>query len=200
MDRVNAGTTALFVNGRLIDISAHAIGEGKIPGHSAAVLVIMSSTLGIALMFSYDEALQYLASLPDNDYVDVIIHVESRRQQRVTEAFSSELPESPDRNTVAGWLAAQHLAVDPGIAEIYYLQDAPDDELRFIEINRLLPVPEPLGGQFNFVDFGLDIDQVDLSLSVIDMTGDQWRKVLGGVLSLPNGWTIEPYRIFRREA
>lgn len=55
-------------------------------------------------------------------------------------------------------------------------------------------------GQFDFVDFGLDIDQLDLSLSVIDMTGEQWQKVLAGVLRLPEGWAVEPGSVFRREA
>ena len=150
-------------------------------------------------MLSNDEALQYLVGLPDSDYADVIIRAESSRQQRVTEAFASELPASPDRHTVASWLARQHLAIDPGIAEIHYLH-APAAEIRFVEINRLLPIPAPQSGQFDFVDFALDIDQLDLSLSVIDMTGEQWQKVLAGVLRLPEGWPVEPRSVFRREA
>lgn len=151
-------------------------------------------------MLSNDEALQYLVGLPDSDYADVIIRAESSRQQRVTEAFASELPASPDRDTVAPWLARQHFAIDPGIAEIYHLHHAPADEIRFVEINRLLPIPDPQSGQFDFVDFALDIDRVDLSLSVIDMTGDQWHKLLDGVLRLPEGWAVEPRSMFRREA
>lgn len=151
-------------------------------------------------MLSNDEALQYLVGLPDSDYADVIIRVESSRQQRVTEAFASELPASPDRDATAGWLARQHLAIDPGIAEICYLHDAPSDEIRFVEINRLLPIPDPQSGQFDFVDFGVDIEPMDLSLSVIDVTGEQWQKVLEGVLRLPEGWAVEPFSVFRREA
>jgi hypothetical protein len=151
-------------------------------------------------MLSNDEALQYLVGLPDSDYADVIIRAESSRRQRVTEAFATELPVSPDRDTVSRWLARQHFAIDPGIAEIHYLHDAPADEIRFVEINRLLPIPDPQNGQFAFVDFALDIDRVDLSLSVIDMSVDQWQKVLNGVLRLPQGWASKPYSVFRREA
>lgn len=67
-------------------------------------------------------------------------------------------------------------------------------------MNRLLPIPDPLQGRFDFVDFGLDLEGFDFSLSVIDMTDDQWRKLADGALRLPEGWAHEPHAVFRREA
>jgi hypothetical protein len=151
-------------------------------------------------VLSQDEVYQYLAALPDKDYADVVFRAESSRQQRVIEAFAEELPPHADRDAAARWLARQHLAVDPGIAEIYYLLAAPDDEIRFVEVNRLLPIPAPQDCRFDFVDFALDVDSLDYSLSVIDMTGEQWQNVVKGVLALPEGWSFEPHSVFRREA
>jgi hypothetical protein len=158
------------------------------------------SVPGKPIMLSQDEVFQYLISLPDPEYVDVVYRAESSRQQRLSSALAEELPPAPDRDAVAGWLARQHLAIDPGIEEVYYLRDAFADEVRFVEINRLLPIPDPSDRRFPFVDFGLDMERLDFSLSVIDMTGDQWQKVVNGLLHLPEGWTTEPHTMFRREA
>ena len=151
-------------------------------------------------MLSQDEMFQYLVGLPETEYAEVVFRAESGRHERVSEAFAEQLPAAPDRDTVACWLARQHLAIDPGVAEICYLRAAPANEIRFIEVNRLLPIPDPVQGQFDFVDFALDIDRLDFSLSVIDMTADQWQKVVRGMLNLPEGWTLEPHTVFRREA
>ena len=44
-----------------------------------------------------------------------------------------------DRDSMAKWYAKQHLQTDPGLREIYYLtKDAPDREIRFVEINELI--------------------------------------------------------------
>jgi hypothetical protein len=151
-------------------------------------------------MLSQDEVFQYLLGLPDTDYTDIVFRTESTRQGRVNDVLAEEAPAgAPDRDTVASWLARKHLAIDPGIAEIYYLP-APAIEIRFIEVNRLLPIADPPDRQFRFIDFGLDIDGLDFSLFVIDMTLDQWQKVPAGEFRLPEGWAFEPHTVFRREA
>jgi hypothetical protein len=60
-----------------------------------------------------------------------------------------------DRDSMAKWYAGQHFKTDPGIQKIYYLtKNAPDREIRLVEINNLLAeldahALEPL-------DFGVD--------------------------------------------
>lgn len=151
-------------------------------------------------MLSQEEVFQYLVGLPDTDYANVVFRAESNRQQRLRREFAEEVPAVRDRDTAADWVARQHLAVDPGVAEVYYLGSAPADEIRLIEVNRLLPIPDPPGGRFEFVDFGFDIDQLRFSLSVIDMTGDQLQKTVAGALHLPDGWSLHPHAVYRREA
>ena len=151
-------------------------------------------------MLSQDDVVQYLLALPDSDYSDIVFRAEVSRQGRANDVLSEEPPTgAPDKHVVASWLARKHLAIDPGLVEVYEL-GGPPSEIRFIEVNRLLPIAEPTGGQFQFVDFGLDISGLDFSLFVIDMTLDQWQKVAAGTLRLPEGWAIEPRTVFRREA
>lgn len=151
-------------------------------------------------MLSQDEVVQYLLGLPENDYSDIVCRAEVSRQGRVNDVLSEEPPGgAPARDTVASWLARKHLTIDPGVVEIYYL-GGPFREIRFIEVNRLLPIAEPPEGQFQFVDFGLDIHGLDYSLFVIDVTLDQWQRVAAGTLRLPQGWAFEPHTVFRREA
>jgi len=99
-----------------------------------------------------------------------------------------------DRDAMANWYARQHLKTDPGITEIYYLPDgAPEREIRFVEINKLLAninsdALEP-------VDFGVDTGaESEHKLFVLDVTPSQWLSITQGELSLPDGWSLKNKR------
>jgi hypothetical protein len=78
-----------------------------------------------------------------------------------------------DRDSIARWYAAQHLETDPAIRAVFYLpMDAPDREIRFVEVNELIAdrsdaVLEP-------VDFGVDTGtELEHRLMVLDVTPAQ---------------------------
>jgi len=95
-----------------------------------------------------------------------------------------------DRDAMANWYAKQHLKTDPGVQQIYYLRDAPDREIRFIEINSLMA--EMLDESLEPLDFGVDRGaESEHKLFVLDVTPSQWESIEKEELPLPSGWTLK---------
>lgn len=96
-----------------------------------------------------------------------------------------------NRDAMAQWYARQHLGTDPGIREVYHLpKDAPDREIRLVEINELLA--EMNDNSLEPVDFGVDTGaESEHRLLVLDVTPSQWEAIKQGTLPLPTGWTLK---------
>lgn len=94
------------------------------------------------------------------------------------------------RDEIARSHAVRHLNTDPGLRTVYYLPtDAPQRDIRFLEINDLITVREhdPLEP----IDFGVDIGSAEpYRLLVLDVTPAQWDQVRQGKLPLPEGWSL----------
>lgn len=92
-----------------------------------------------------------------------------------------------DRDDYARWYARRHLDIDDGIERVFYLPtDAPEREIRLLEVNRLIAetTPEP-------IDFGVNASGDDAhTLYVLDVTPSQWRGIEAGELALPAGWSL----------
>lgn len=101
-----------------------------------------------------------------------------------------------DRDAQASWYASEHLRADPGVRKIYYLPaNAPDREIRFLEINDLLA---DRGDDFlEPIDFGVDTgSQSEHKLLVLDVTPSQWKLIDQLALSLPDGWSLDDAKVF----
>lgn len=96
-----------------------------------------------------------------------------------------------DRDATARWYANQHLQTDPGVRAVYYLPaGAPEREIRFVEVNEL--IPEWNGEKLEPVDFGVDVgSEKEHKLFVLDVTSGQWERIRGGSLRLPGGWLLD---------
>ena len=95
-----------------------------------------------------------------------------------------------DRNSTARWYAIQRLKTDPAIREVLYLPtNAPDREIRLVEINELLAgrnddALEP-------IDFGVDRGmKSEHKLLVLDVTPSQWQRINESDLALPPSWSL----------
>ncbi len=99
-----------------------------------------------------------------------------------------------NRDEMAHWYASRHLKTDPGIRAVYYLPaDAPEREIRFIEINDLIADrdKDPLEP----IDFGVDIGAAEgHTLKVLDVTPAQWERINKKELELPKGWSLTDAR------
>lgn len=94
-----------------------------------------------------------------------------------------------DRDKLARWYAKRHFDTDSGVVRIFYLpKNASPNEIRFLEINKLIAEttpPEP-------IDFGVDIGGADAHvLYVLDVTPAQWKAIQKGTLPLPEGWSLD---------
>ena len=96
-----------------------------------------------------------------------------------------------DRDSTAAWYAKQHLNTDPGIRSVYYLPtNAPDREIRFVEINEL--VGDRNDDTLEPVDFGVDIGmESEHKLFVLDVTPSQWDRIKQSSLALPPRWSLD---------
>ena len=106
---------------------------------------------------------------------------------RVTESPAE--PPSGERDDVVSWLAVQHFAASPEITDIYYLRtDAPDDEIRLLEVNRLVGRRQE---EVEAVDFGLNIEGLHYRLLVADISPAEHERLTSGTLKLPGGWALQ---------
>ncbi|HZW33589.1 MAG TPA: hypothetical protein VFF52_22910 [Isosphaeraceae bacterium] len=148
-------------------------------------------------MPGHEELIQTLAQLDPATLEEVVSAAYRQRSQR-TEAIDQERP-NPEATAeqFAQWLAQRHLASDMALERVVYLPTgAPADEIRLLEVNRLLNPPdldtiEPL-------DFTPDIDPA-FKVFVADVTTDQWERIQRTPESiLPSGWELKDYKTFTR--
>ena len=104
-----------------------------------------------------------------------------------------------DRDSMARWYAKQHLKTDPGIRSVYYLPtNAPDREIRFIEINEL--VADRNDDTLEPIDFGVDTGmESENKLFVLDVTPSHWDRIRQSSLPLPQRWSLEGAVPFSQE-
>ena len=92
---------------------------------------------------------------------------------------------------MAKWYAKQHLKTDPGIRSVYYLpSNAPEREIRLIEINELLG--DRSDDTLEPIDFGVDTGTgTEHRLFVLDVTPSQWDRIKQSSVALPRGWSLD---------
>jgi hypothetical protein len=95
------------------------------------------------------------------------------------------------RDSWAKNYAERHLSIDPGLVAVHYLPDAaPDGEIRFIEVNDLMP--EQADDMLEAIDFGVDGGGTHPHrLLILDVTPDQWKRIESQQLPLPPGWSLQ---------
>ncbi|MFM9964678.1 MAG: hypothetical protein ACKV2Q_26025 [Planctomycetaceae bacterium] len=95
-----------------------------------------------------------------------------------------------NRESWARIYARKHLKTDPGIRQVFYLPtDAPEREIRLIEVNELIAVRDDDVSEA--IDFGVDQDSPNAhTLKILDVTPAQWDKIIRNKLSLPDGWSL----------
>ncbi len=95
------------------------------------------------------------------------------------------------RDSMARWYAEEHLKTDPGILSVHYLpQNAGEREIRFVEINQL--IGDRNDDALEPIDFGVDMGTDNAhKLYVLDVTPEQWERIMAQQLHLPGGWSLE---------
>ncbi len=144
-----------------------------------------------------EEIIQALSQLDAGTFEDVINTALLKRGE--TADASSRIRPDPQEGPepFARWLAQRHLSTDPAIQRIVYLPTgAPNDEIRFLEINRFLQPPDD--DVIEPVDFSPDDDGLSFKVFVADITSDQWERIQQDPSTLPPGWQLVDNRIYSR--
>jgi len=102
-----------------------------------------------------------------------------------------------DRDAMARCYAKRHQETDPGLVCVYYLPtNAPDREIRFIEVNQLIADREDK--TLEPLDFGVDSGtETAHKLLVLDVTPGQWDRILEGSLPLPCDWSLDNKKAYQ---
>ncbi len=145
------------------------------------------------------------------DFLEALDEVSRRRAKRTR--FPDE-PTSTDRDAVAQWVAQKHFRVDKNICEIWYLpENAPEDEIRLLEVSDLSVTPTTTTTPDPHVaatasatttttappmDFGLDIRDANFVLRVVDVDSDQLEQIKQDQLCLPENWSLDSVKKWRR--
>jgi len=144
-----------------------------------------------------EEIIQALCQLDVGDFEDVINTALLQRGDTADAAGRVRPDPQEGPEPFARWLVQRHLSTDPSIQRVVYLPTgAPNDEIRFLEINRFLQpfdddVIEPL-------DFSPDSDDLPFRVFVADITSDQWERIQQNPCTLPPGWQLYDNRIYSR--
>lgn len=96
-----------------------------------------------------------------------------------------------DKEQVRQRLARAHYNVEPGISEIFTVEnpgceDSPDEPIKLLEVNQdtIAVGIQPLG--FSPVpEHGFPYPTV-----IIEVTPDEWEQIRIGELTLPHGWVL----------
>lgn len=95
----------------------------------------------------------------------------------------------PNKDEVAQLLAEAHRETDPSIRRIVRLLSALENEQRepvkLLEVN---PMTSPSG--ILPVAFGADPPSVPFPSVVVEVTEDEYQRIVDGTLALPSGWQL----------
>ena len=95
----------------------------------------------------------------------------------------------PDKNEVAELLAEAHCEAEPTIVRIVRLQSPreaePREPVKLLEVNRATSASGVLP-----IAFAADPPSVPFPSVVVEVTPDEFARIQGGQLSLPNDWSL----------
>ena len=145
-----------------------------------------------------DDIIQALTQLDAATFEDVL-DTALRQRTAASDAIAVARPDhEAGAESYAQWLAKRHLATDAAIQRVVYLpKDAPQDEIRLLEVNRFLSPSE--NNTIEPVDFTPDSDGPPYKVFIADVTSDEWERIQRDPsANLPHGWQLEGYRVFAR--
>lgn len=136
-------------------------------------------------------------STTDERWFEFLDEVDADSRERRLRMPEPDPPAGASRDDVAAWVARTHLLTDSGIREVWYLpRGAPTGEIRLLELSdRYLQL-----NRAHAIDFGLDVEGSSYRLLVADVTSELLESIKQDPSQLPDGWTLDGNRIWRRGA
>ena len=97
-----------------------------------------------------------------------------------------------EKDEVAKRLALKHYDIEPGISRIFKLRDEPEREnlastpIKLLEVN----VDTPPSGIMPLYFGPIPGSGIPYSSVIVEVTPDEFERIVAQELTLPNGWTI----------
>lgn len=148
-------------------------------------------------MSSRDEIVQALVQLEPGAFEDVITAAYRRRLGTEAVGPGVSLGRDATPEQFAHWIGRRHLESDWALERVIYMPTgAPRDEVRLLEVNRLLNPSDP--DVVEPLDF-TPSTELPYRLFVADVTTDQWERIRQSPESaLPAGWKLEAHQTITR--
>jgi hypothetical protein len=147
-------------------------------------------------MSDREALIQALTQLDPATMEEVVTAAYRRRSD--TEPDTQARPDShATPGQFANWLAQRHLSTDAAIERVIYLPtEAPENEIRLLEVNRLLSQTDPQS--IEPLDFTPEMD-LPYRVFVADITSDEWERVQRDpATTLPPGWRLDGSQVIAR--
>jgi len=91
-------------------------------------------------------------------------------------------------------MAREHFEIEEGVERVIWFKNGAPEEIHLIEVNRNT-IPEGMILTF----YHGPTPEYPLPAIVGDITPEEWGKVKKGVISLPEGWSLDNIEILERE-
>ena len=129
-----------------------------------------------------------LRSLPRRQYSDLIREIDEERRRIIeNQELHGKPPGEINREVLANWMGRLHYDIDRGITAVYDLsEETSPDEIRLLEVNDRMPIPELL--PIVAIEYPHELEGVDYRVMVADITPNQLNSIASGKTSLPEGW------------
>lgn len=92
-------------------------------------------------------------------------------------------------------LIHEHFDLEPSLAQVIWLNPSLSTEVRLLEIN---PETFPSGMVQSF--YFPPSDEIPCAMFLAEVRPEEWQKILRHEIPLPEGWTLENYKTYSREA
>lgn len=96
---------------------------------------------------------------------------------------------------VAESLIQEHFGLEPALEQVIWINPDLPTEIRLLEINAET-ITTGMVQSFYFAPS----DEIPYPMKIAEVTPEEWQSILQNEIPLPNGWTLENYKVFSREA
>jgi hypothetical protein len=92
-------------------------------------------------------------------------------------------------------LLQEHFEQDPRLEKVIWINPEQTTEIRLLEIT---PDTFPAGAVLSFY-FPPD-EEFPYAMKIAEIRPEEWQQILRNEIPLPDGWTLENYKAYSREA
>jgi hypothetical protein len=96
--------------------------------------------------------------------------------------------------SVAENLIQEHFELEPSLEKVVWINPEQPAEIRLLEINSET-FTTGMVQSFYFPPS----DEIPYAMLLAEVTPEEWQRVLQNEIPLPEGWTLENYKVYSRE-